>query len=132
MYNPDDIIDKYLLDRYDILSEMAQIGYVGSYQIYIHTNDPGNTPHFHIWDLSTRGEKFHTCIRIDCAEYFHHTGKEDKLNSKLRKSLVNFLQSKDEFDDCTIWVTLLKEWNRNNSDVRIPLDTKMPNYLELE
>ena len=114
------------------LWEMAQIGVVNGYQIYVRTDDAGKIPHFHIWDKNTMGDLFHTCVRIDCAKYFHHTGKEGKLNSKMRKSLVNFLQSKDEFDDCTIWVTLLKEWNRNNSNVRIPLDTKMPNYLELE
>ena len=132
MYNPDDVIDKYLLDRYDVLSEIAQIGYVGSYQIYIHTNDPGNVPHFHIWDLSTRGEKFHTCIRIDCAKYFHHTGKEDVLNSKLRKELIAFLKSPYRNRGISVWEHLIDTWNDNNSNVILPYDLPMPNYLELE
>lgn len=121
-----------LFDEYDILTEMAQIGYIGPYQIYVHTNDPGNIPHFHIWDLSTRGKNFHTCVRIDCPEYFHPTGKEDVLNSKQRNELITFLQSPYRERKETIWQHLIDTWNDNNSNVEIDENTSMPNYTELK
>ena len=52
-----------------ILQEMARIGYVDNLELIIWTDDPGNIPHFHIRDRSTKGEKFNCCIRIDKAEY---------------------------------------------------------------
>ena len=74
-----------------MLMEMASIGDLDNkLTIIIRMNDPGNIPHFHIVDKQTLGNKFHTCIKIETAEYFHHTGKEDVLNSKQRKLLVNY------------------------------------------
>ena len=129
--NEDDIIDNYVYDQFDILNEMAQIGYVGPYQVYVHTNDPGHIPHFHMWDLTTRGDTFHTCIRIDKSEYFHHTGKEDVLNSKLKRQLMRFLNEVDEDSGFTNWKWLVLEWNRNNSSHKIPIDTELPDYTKL-
>ena len=78
------------------LTEMARIGFTDDmYEIYINTDDPGNIPHFH-YRKANEWDKFHTCIKIATAEYFHHTGKEDVLNSKQRKELVKFLSSKHE------------------------------------
>jgi len=125
-------LNEYLFENYDILTEMAQIGYIGPYQIYIHTNDPGNTPHFHIWDLSTRGKNFHTCVRIDCPKYFHHTGKEYVLNSKQRKELMSFLNNIDKDSGFTNWKWLILEWNRYNSNVRIDVNTSIPDYTQLK
>lgn len=114
-----------------LLGEMARIGYLDSYEIYVRTDDPGKIPHMHIWDRSTKGQKFHTCIRLDKAEYFHHTGKEDKLNSTERKKLVEFLSENNADFDMTNWKYLLIQWNQNNSDVVIDKDSKMPDYRKL-
>lgn len=111
------------------LWELARVGILDEYEIYIHIDDPGKIPHFHIWDYSTRGKKFHTCIRIDSPKYFHHTGKEDILNSKDKKDLCEFLQSKPRnkrFN--TYWELLVDTWNLNNSDIEINENTEMPNY----
>ena len=70
------------------LEEMARIGYIDNLEILIWTDDPGNIPHFHIRDRSTKGQEFNCCIRIDKPEYFIHTGKENKLNSKQIKNLI--------------------------------------------
>ena len=85
------------------LTEMARIGYLPDkqgrpeeqFEIYVNTNDGGDKPHFHLryepdWD------KFHSCIRIDCCEYFEHEGKENILNSSMRKRLVNFLNASND------------------------------------
>ena len=111
--------------------EMAQIGGLDNNLIaYVRSNDPGNIPHFHIVDKSTLGTKFHTCVKIESPEYFHHTGKEGVLNSKQRKSLVNFLNSLTPLE-ISHWEFLLLTWNTNNSNKKLRMDLPMPNYLEL-
>lgn len=114
------------------LEEMARIGSYDEVEVVVFTNDPGNIPHFHIRNISTRGEKFHSCIRLDKAEYFYHTGKEDTLNSGDRNDLVKFLSSKSKskrFSEFTNWQVLLTMWNMNNSSVEIDEDAEMPNYI---
>ena len=122
------------------LTEMARIGYLydkkgrpeEQFEVYINTNDDGDRPHFHLryepdWD------EFHSCIRIDCCEYFEHEGKESTLNSSMRKRLVNFLTSINEDDDSkTNWQVLVIEWNRNNSNQKVDKDIEMPDYLNLK
>lgn len=117
-----------------LLNEMAKIGDMDKeYEVWVRTNDPGNKPHFHIWDSNSYGKKFHTCVEILQPKYFHHTGKEGVLNSSERKDLVKFLSSEDEDEDDgrTYWDTLIREWNRNNSSKKIPLDLEMPDYRNM-
>ena len=113
------------------LIEMAQIGDIDNkLMIYVRSNDGGNIPHFHIVDKSTLVKQYHTCVMIEVAKYFHHTGKEGVLNSKQRKSLVEFL-SKDFDEDTTNREYLIMTWNANNSKSKISKKLPMPNYLEL-
>ena len=114
----------------NMLLEMAQIGTFGKYTIIVWTNDPGNTPHFHVVDSATRGNSFNTCIKIESPEYFHHEGKEDTLNTKERKELLKFLNSKDKWGEQN-WVVLLKEWERNNSKTSIDINLPIPDYTKL-
>ena len=119
-------------DNQEIFLEMARVGFFNELEVYVRTDDPGNIPHFHIWDKTTKGDVFHTCIRIDKAEYFHHTGKEDLLNSREKRDLVKFLQSKSKnkrFE--TNWEYLVSMWNDNNSNILIDEDSRMPDYTEL-
>lgn len=116
----------------DYLNEMARVGMFNRYEVYIRTDDPGKIPHFHIWDYATKGQQFHTCVRIDKPEYFHHTGKEDILNSKMKKSLVDFMTSPSKnkrFDNN--WQLLIAMWNLNNSDTEVDESQVMPDYNEL-
>lgn len=124
---------KLILDEDDnVILEMARVGFINEYEVYIHTDDPGNIPHFHIWDVNTKGKKFHTCIRIDEPKYFHHTGKEDVLNSGDRKDLVMFLNQQPKNKRFkTNWEYLLSMWNDNNSSVEIDEDIPMPDYTKL-
>ena len=119
--------------REGMLLEMARVGFIDDeYEVYIHTDDPGNIPNFHIWDAETRGQKFHTCIRIESPEYFHHTGKEDYLNSSMRKELVSFLKSKSKNKRFSSnWEYLVSMWNDNNSKMNVPEDITMPDYTKL-
>ena len=121
------------LQNEDQLLEMATLGEVQKYVIVVFTNDSGNIPHYHYMDKSTRGQEFHTCIKLESAEYFHHTGKEDVLNSAQRKKLVEFLESPHHrYKEETNWQHLLYLWNNeNNSSKKVDEDLKMPNYVEL-
>lgn len=119
--------------RESMLLEMARVGFIDDeYEVYIHTDDPGNIPHFHILDAETRGQKFHTCISIESPEYFHHTGKEDYLNSSMRKELVRFLKDKSKNKRFSSnWEYLVSMWNDNNSKINVPEDIPMPDYTKL-
>ena len=115
-----------------LLTEMARIGTLGELVIYVRTNSPGNYPHFHIVDENTLGQQFHCYVRIDCAQYFKHTGKENTLKSKQRRELIKFLQSPSEDEpEKSNWKVVLVEWNRNNSTKKVTLDLETPNYLDL-
>lgn len=115
----------------NMLLEMAQIGTFNKYTIIVWTNDSGNIPHFHIVDSSTRGEEFHTCIKIEKPEYFHHTGKEDVLNSKERKQLLDFLNYSNELG-VSNWRYLLLSWNTNNSTKKVNMNIQMPDYTNIK
>lgn len=109
---------------------MALIGNVDEYAISINTNDGDYIHHFHIKDTNFNGNKFHTCIKIEKAEYFHHKGKENILNSKLRKELIKFLKSKTELG-ITHCEYLVATWNNNNSNKELPIEIPMPDYTAL-
>lgn len=121
----------FSLHNDSVINEMSQVGTFSKYTIIVWTNDSGNIPHFHIVDSSTRGEKFHTCLKIESPEYFHHSGKEDVLNNKERKELLKFLNSKDKWGEQN-WIVLLKEWERNNSNSSIDINQVIPDYLKLK
>ena len=117
-------------ERY--LMEMANIGSIDNKLIaIIRMNDPGNIPHFHIVDKATLGKGFHTCIKIETPEYFHHEGKEDVLNSKQRKNLNDFLKNKNELG-VTNWKYLVTTWNINNSNKNVDKDITQPDYTKLK
>lgn len=100
---------------------MALIGNVDEYAISINTNDGDYIHHFHIKD---------TNLKIEKAEYFHHKGKENILNSKLRKELIKSLKSKTELG-ITHWEYLVATWNNNNSNKKLPIEIPMPDYTAL-
>lgn len=117
-------------ERY--LMEMANIGSIDNKLIaIIRMNDPGNIPHFHIVDKATLGRDFHTCIKIETPEYFHHEGKEDVLNSKQRKNLNDFLKNKNDLG-VTNWKYLVTTWNINNSNKNVDKDIIQPDYTNLK
>ena len=120
---------KFKVESNLLMLEMARIGDMGEYSIYVRSNDNGNLPHFHIVDSNTLGNNFHTCIQILDNAYFFHTGKEDKLNSKGRRDLIEFLLAPDEdgvFE--SNWVHLVYEWNKNNNRRKIDKNSPMPDY----
>ena len=123
---------KILLNE-DSLMEMATVGEIKGYTIIVWMNDNGNIPHFHVVDSNTLGKQFHTCIEIQQPKYFHHNGKEDVLNSKLRKELMSFFSAKDpDGVFSTNWDALLYEWNKNNRRKTVDRSLPLPDYTQLQ
>lgn len=118
------------------IEAMARVGFTSDrYEIYVNTNDGGKIPHFHYRDAND-WNKFHTCIRIDRPEYFHHDGKSDVLNSKQKRALQKFMKSKvslnrykDKFSNN--WELICFMWDINNSDIQIDDTMQQPNYISL-
>ena len=118
-----------------LMLEMAQIGKFdkNKFTVYVRSDDAGNIPHFHIVDTHTLGAEFHTCVEIRTNRYFHHTGKEDILNSKQRKALNEFLKDKHKNKSFSNWSWLLQLWNDgNNSSVEVDELQIQPDYTNIE
>lgn len=121
----------------NLVLEMARVGYFfdDKYEVYINTDDPGNEPHFHIRDKGTRGQKFHTCVKINDAMYFRHPGKMDLMNTHMRQALVDFLSAvptkTKKISFPTNWDKVIYEWNENNSNMKVDEEKTMPDYINI-
>lgn len=114
-----------------LFCEMTEIGRIGQLVVYVWPHDGGEIPHFHIGDNNTfpHCTQFSTAIKIDKAEYFAHGGKyTDKLNSKQRKQLMTFLNSKSGIAGVTKWQILVEMWNSGDSKHKVYGSTPMPDY----
>ena len=120
--------------------EMARVGYIGKkndYEVYIHTNDMGNIPHFHLRDSATQGEDFETCVQLKDNKYFLHGRYASVMNSSLRNSLANFMESESKVvKGKTNYEIAVEAWNLNNSSENVELSYNedgnviIPNYRE--
>lgn len=130
----DDLLDKLFNKKMKPLCEMAHVGYIkNKFEVYVHSNE-GMIPHFHVWDTSTSGNEFHTCIYFKEAKYFEHHGKTSRFNAKDRKDLIEFLKSKPTkprgpFED--YWHLLVFMWSVSNPDNELDLNLQMPDYSQL-
>lgn len=107
------------------IEDMARIGWLEPQKIdvYVYTDDPGQIPHIHIRTyrkgLQQKKGDIDCCVMLEEARYFNHGSQQDELNSSLRKKLNDFMHSIDSEDNITFYELACKEWNRNNSDVRV-------------
>lgn len=112
--------------------EMARIGNVGNYTISVFS-DEGPVPHFHFMNRKTGDQG---CIKILACEYFKHGKYKAELNSNERKELQNFLASPavDEIykNGTTNFKVVCHEWNKNNPDTKIDVNTAQPDYQDLK
>lgn len=109
---------------------MSRIGFIGQHEIYIETDDEIQIPHFHIRDKDD-WDKFHTCVKIETAEYFKHGSKDGELNNKECKALDKFMRQPYKNRGITNWQHICDSWDDNNSDVIIPDHTVQPDYTQL-
>lgn len=124
--------------HYMRLDEMARVGFMGNFDVVIHTDDMGFIPHFHIVDKATRGYEFNTCVRLENNQYFLHGSHTDKLNAKQRKMLDEFMNAPHRnIHYRNNYEYAVNLWNDNNSSsyVQIREDNEgnviVPNYTEI-
>ena len=119
---------------------MARVGWVPkgttkTVEVYVRTNDPGNTPHFHVRKYGKNNNfEWETCIKYEEADYFLHGKYTDKLpDKKIAKDLDKMLRlfDPDWINQTTYWQVAISEWNKNNSDRLLPLDLEQPDYTQL-
>lgn len=133
-----DWVLKNLNKDYDI-EGMDRIGFTDDgYEVFIVTDDYklSEIPHFH-YRKKEKGKicEFHTCIRFDCPEYYHHIGNEDVLDDKQKENLIKFLndQCKIKKSNWTNFEELIMSWNHQNGySVCVREEIPMPNYMELK
>ena len=133
-----ELIKRFIEDKDPFMEMAVRVGVTDdSYLIYVNTDDGGKIPHFHYVDENSRGKNrktgFNSCVKIESAEYFCHGKYCDRLNTKQRKELQEFLSSpfeKPRFHG-TNWDYIVMLWNMNNSDVEVSEDMNMPDYRNL-
>ena len=112
------------------LVEMAEVGRFATYKITVYGSE-GPILHFH---FETLDGKVKGCIRLDRAEYFNHGPYQDRLSSRDRKRMVDWLNSPHKHFGkvgYTNWQVICVYWDDNNHDNLFNADTPMPNYEEL-
>lgn len=124
--------------HYMRLDEMARVGFMDNFDVIIHTDDMGFIPHFHIIDKATRGYEFNCCVRLENNQYFSHGNHKDKLNSKQRRMLNDFMNAPHRnIHYRNNYEYAVNLWNDNNSSsyVQIMEDANgnviVPNYTEI-
>jgi hypothetical protein len=110
---------------------MARIGEYIPFIAYVYGRE-GSVAHFHLLKGNPDSPSWQTCIKIRTAEYFHHTGKEEILNSGERKEMIDFLNKPNRYiSSVSNWQYLVAQWSSNNPRWEIDANTPMPDYLLL-
>ena len=106
------------------------------YEVFIVTDDHmlSDAPHFH-YRKKEKDKKmeFHTCIRLDKAEYYHHIGNENILSDTQKENLMKFLKSSSKNKRYkNNWERLICSWNhQNNYKMVIDENLIIPDYTKL-
>ena len=132
-----DLVLNELNKDYNI-SGITRIGFTDKgYEVFIVTDDDllSDIPHFH-YRKKKKGKpnEFHTCIKLDKAEYYHHNDNEDKLNKKQIENLIDFLNSKplNTKHFKSNWELLLFIWNTQNNNIIVNHNLEIPDYNKLK
>lgn len=113
------------------LYEMARIGEFAGFFVYVYGSE-GPVPHFHVLLGKPEAPSWESCIRIQGARYFQHGRKQETLNAKQKRQLVDFLRAPHKhFPDRQNWQILIIQWSMNNPDHEIDPNLLMPDYTQL-
>lgn len=69
------------------------------------------------------------CLRIDRAEYHDHNNYTGRLTAGQLRSLQSYLEMPD--NGKSRWWYFLRDWNEDETNPPIPLDTQIPDYTTL-
>ena len=101
-----------------------------TYTVELRSDDNGNIPHFHIFDVDRR---FQTCVCIDKPQYFHHGVYDGVLNRRSCEALNELLQRPVNVGGqlMTNWDRMVKVWNDNSGRRKIGMNVACPDYTQL-
>ena len=136
------LVKEYFKVLYKYNEEIARIGYFGEndeYEIYVKTDDEETTPHFHIRDAETKGERFETCVCFETNRYCLHGKHKDVLTSEQQALLKEYMESLSLYKLYTLPLIRNYEWaagiwNLNNEATQVSLrydsgdDVIIPDY----
>lgn len=121
------------------ISAMARIGWIpsnsiNSIEVYVHTDDSGMIPHFHVRKYSKNGHpEWETCIKFDSAEYYLHGRYKDRLPKGVAYEMNKmFKEVNPKRRGLTFWQSAIDDWNNNNSSIQLDQDLEQPDYCELQ
>ena len=117
----------------DVFYEMPIIGEgFDGIKLAVFPDDGGYFPHFHFYHTSRGIPKNGVgggCILITEAKYFNHGTHNEKLKKGQDEALINFLKSDDlKIENNRIWDTILMRWNSGTSNMKVSLDSEIPDY----
>lgn len=128
-----------LENEYNKIHNIHQLAAVGggfkSIRLAVYGKE-GMIPHFHFYkEVSPKqgipedsDEKDNGCICILEPKYFIHGKHQEKLDKKEMKSLIKFLNEKNE-TGTTNWKFMIGLWNSSNPEsTQVPYDTPIPEY----
>ena len=75
------------------------------------------------------GEGFRASLHYNMPRYADIDGYTDRLSELNIKALQNFLEDMEQGK--TRWWYLLRDWNEDDDNIPIPLDTPLPDYTKL-
>ena len=139
-------MELYIKNQTDIMG-MARIGWIPvgntkGIELYVHTNDSGSIPHFHVRKYSTHKHKYdkrskfdwETCIRYDSPQYFLHGKYHDTLpDPEIAKQLDSMLRTVNpKRRGITYWQSAIDDWNNNTERIQLDPDMEQPDYTLLK
>ena len=136
------LVKEYFKVLYKYNEEIARIGYFGEndkYEMYVKTDDEETTPHFHIRDAETQGERFETCVCFETNRYCLHGEYKDMLTPEQQALLKEYMESLSRHKQHTLPLVRNYEraadmWNFNNEATQVALkynsgkDVIIPDY----
>ena len=111
------------------LDEMARVGRFEEYQVWIQ-NLEGPIAHVHVFVGSHESPSWQTCVCLETATYFHHTGKEGVFDSRQKAAFVDFMKSiaDPKFPTLSKWDLACIDWNNTNERWKKVFPKEMPDY----
>lgn len=123
------LVKEYFKVLYKYNENIARIGYFGEndeYEIYVKTDDEETTPHFHIRDAETQGERFETCVCFEQNRYCLHGECKDVLTPEQQTLLKEYMEGLSRHKQHTLSLVCNYEWavdmwNLNNEATQVTL-----------
>ena len=123
------LMKEYFKVLYKCNENIARIGYLGDndeYEIFVETDDEETTPHFHMRDTETKGERFETCVCFETNRYCLHGKYKDVLTPEMQAQLREYMRWISQYKLYKLpfirnYEWAVEMWNLNNEATQVSL-----------